>query len=227
VSAGVLTDSHEQRGAATATSEAGRAVEAGRMREPGEVFIPIALDEAGLKPREFRVFCHVARHNEECFESVATIARVCVMHRGTVQSALKVLVKRGLLRRFGWHPRYKTAVYRVGSGHLSKKPPGSPVQKTGYKGPQKEKVPKGKGGRGAATPHSPLPEDEQSTIERCWAITDHHDLHPEFVEAFIEQHKRDGWTVRNKATHRPEPIRNLEQALVGFCGKLESDRDGC
>ena len=67
-----------------------------RLRNLADTFIPACLDDAGLTPREFRVFCRVARCGE-CYQSLDTMAKGCGLHRQTVQSALKLLVKSGFI----------------------------------------------------------------------------------------------------------------------------------
>lgn len=59
-----------------------------------------------------------------------------------------------------------------------------------------------------------------------WTIADKHNLDGDFVQAFVDQHSKDGWTIRNKLTGNPEPIRHLDKALLAFCEKLENDRGG-
>ena len=70
-------------------------------------FIHGNLDDLGLRPHPFRVYCHVARRGN-CFASVATIAKTCRMNPDTVRKALKGLVNVGLL----------TAQYRKGETTL-------------------------------------------------------------------------------------------------------------
>lgn len=65
-----------------------------KTESPGKAFIPASLDDAGLKPTEFRVYCAILRRGE-CFESVPKIAQRCHMHRDTVWAALKSLEARG------------------------------------------------------------------------------------------------------------------------------------
>lgn len=62
-------------------------------------FIPAALDEHGLSPREFRVYCHLARRagNGECFASAASIARVTRINVKTVRACLRVLLGLNLI----------------------------------------------------------------------------------------------------------------------------------
>jgi hypothetical protein len=70
-----------------------------------------------------------------------------------------------------------------------------------------------------APPHVSLSE-ETALIEECWKIADAEEMEEKFVQAFIDQHQRDGWTIRG------ERIRDLESALLAFVDKLEGDRNG-
>ena len=54
----------------------------------------------------------------------------------------------------------------------------------------------------------------------------HPDLDPDFIEAFVQQHDRDDWTIPNRHTGRREPIKDVEKALIAFCDKLDRDRNG-
>ena len=81
--------------------------------EPNVVFIHSRLDDFGLSPQEFRVFCHLARRagRRTAFPSVCEMARVCRLHPQTVRSALKMLTSHFLLTREG-RPG-TTAVHRL------------------------------------------------------------------------------------------------------------------
>jgi cell division protein FtsB len=76
-------------------------------------FIHSQLDDYGLKPSEFRVYCHVARRDgiEGAWSSVANMARVCRLHPQTVRKALRTLTEHRLLEREVRHG--ETTVYRV------------------------------------------------------------------------------------------------------------------
>jgi DNA-binding MarR family transcriptional regulator len=69
-------------------------------REPRKkippVIIPGWLDDAGLRPSVFRVYCRVQRRGD-CFEGLENIAEACHLRRVTVQTALKELVRIGLI----------------------------------------------------------------------------------------------------------------------------------
>ena len=74
---------------------------AAQQRDTGEikVFIPAKLDDYGLKPNVFRVYCHMARRagNDGAWPAIAKIARVCRLHPQTVRKALQFLTARGFL----------------------------------------------------------------------------------------------------------------------------------
>ena len=78
--------------------------------KPSPVFIHSALDEAGLTPSEFRIFCHVARRGE-CFAAIETIAEICRLSKDTVRAGLKSLAMQSFLIR---QPREgQTTVHKV------------------------------------------------------------------------------------------------------------------
>ena len=60
------------------------------------LFCDSAVDDAGLKPSEFRVLCHVGRRGD-CYAAVQTIASHCQLNADTVRKCLKKLVKMGWL----------------------------------------------------------------------------------------------------------------------------------
>lgn len=57
-----------------------------------EAFIPSVLDEAGLSPAEFRVFCRIKRRGE-CTEGVPKMAVGCKLHPDTIWEALSRFVE--------------------------------------------------------------------------------------------------------------------------------------
>ena len=59
-------------------------------------FIHSKLDEYGLTPVQFRIFCHIERRGE-CFSTAAVIAQCCRVHRNTVWPALKFLKNRKMI----------------------------------------------------------------------------------------------------------------------------------
>ena len=79
----------------------------------GCVFIHSLLDDYGLAPQEFRVYCHIARRasSGQAWPSVANIARVCLIHPQTARRALRVLAEHCLIVRED-RPG-KSALYRL------------------------------------------------------------------------------------------------------------------
>ena len=65
------------------------------------VFVHSALDDLGLTPSEFRVYCHLARRagSGVAWPSVNSMARTCRLSPKTVRSALKSLTAQHLLTR--------------------------------------------------------------------------------------------------------------------------------
>ena len=113
-------------------------------------FIPACLDDAGLKPRDFRVFCHVSRCGEKngCYQELDTIAEACRMHRQTVQASLKFLVAAGFIvkeKRPG-----TTCVYRVNKAATYTKKPASPYTKKPSAKVSLVKLPSGETGASAS-----------------------------------------------------------------------------
>lgn len=111
-------------------------------------FIPAALDDAGLSPRAFRLYCHLCRRGAG-WGSVENMARVCAMNRKTILAALAELMAAGLALRESRPGR--TSVYRplpvhamAGDGeehpapktghHPAQKADRHPVRKTDHEG---------------------------------------------------------------------------------------------
>lgn len=61
-------------------------------------FIPASLDDAGLTPAQFRIFCHVSRVGE-CWQSGPAIAETCRIHPDTVWPAVAELISRRMVSR--------------------------------------------------------------------------------------------------------------------------------
>ncbi len=61
----------------------------------------------GLKPRDFVVYCCLLKHSDRkekcCFPSRKTIAKECCMDRKTVDSAIKTLESKGLVKKVYRH----------------------------------------------------------------------------------------------------------------------------
>jgi hypothetical protein len=68
----------------------------------GLSFIHSSLDDAGLAPAEFRIYCHVNRtagRHGVCNQALTTIANHCGYCEDVTRAALKVLTAQRLLRR--------------------------------------------------------------------------------------------------------------------------------
>lgn len=75
----------------------------GKMKHKNFFIVPNQIFELGLKPKEFVVYCCLLRHsdknNDNCFPSRRLIADECSMDKKTVDSALKELEARGLIKK--------------------------------------------------------------------------------------------------------------------------------
>jgi len=64
--------------------------------------IPHIIDDMGLSPYEYRLYGHLKRvtgeNGGQCWQSTATIAKICKMAAGTVSKAKKTLERLGLIR---------------------------------------------------------------------------------------------------------------------------------
>lgn len=87
-------------------------------------FIAAALDDYGLTPAQFRVFCRIARRTK-CWESIPNIARGCKLNPKTVAGALRVLYERGLILKEN-RPG-QTHIYQIEHDHMEWYPPGVPI----------------------------------------------------------------------------------------------------
>ncbi len=98
------------------------------------LFVHSRLDDYGLTPTQFRIYCHLARRagSGAAWPSIEGIARVCRLHPKTVRSSLRVLAHHRLLSRqprpgrtdlfkltppSSWHPTTSVA-----DGHQSSTP---------------------------------------------------------------------------------------------------------
>ena len=64
----------------------------------GLPFIPNTLDDAGLTPGQFRVFCRISRRGI-CSESVPAMARGCRLDDDTVWKVLRSLIELGMVSK--------------------------------------------------------------------------------------------------------------------------------
>ncbi len=73
------------------------------MKHKNFFIVPNQIFELGLKPKEFVVYCCLLRHSDKntdnCFPSRRLIADECSMDKKTVDSALKELEVRGLIKK--------------------------------------------------------------------------------------------------------------------------------
>ena len=71
----------------------------------------------GLKPRDFVVYCSLLKHRDRkkqtCFPSRKTIANECRMDRKTVDSAIKALESKGLVKKVYHHRADGTMTNKV------------------------------------------------------------------------------------------------------------------
>jgi hypothetical protein len=87
----------------------------------GRPFIPSWLDDAGLTPALFRVYCRISRRGQ-CTESLGNMAKGCRLERKTVLKVIPALLSLGLITkedRIG-----RTSILRVGPIPIGT--PGSP-----------------------------------------------------------------------------------------------------
>ena len=73
------------------------------MKHKNFFIVPNQIFELGLKPKELAVYCCLLRHSDKntdnCFPSRRLIAGECSMDKKTVDSALKELEARGLIKK--------------------------------------------------------------------------------------------------------------------------------
>ena len=73
------------------------------MKHKNFFIVPNQIFDLGLKPKELAVYCCLLRHSDKntdnCFPSRRLIADECSMDKKTVDSALKELEARGLIKK--------------------------------------------------------------------------------------------------------------------------------
>ena len=73
------------------------------MKHKNFFIVPNQIFELGLNPKAFVVYCCLLRHSDKntdnCFPSCRLIADECSMDKKTVDSALKELEARGLIKK--------------------------------------------------------------------------------------------------------------------------------
>lgn len=69
--------------------------------EMNVIFVHSCLDDAGLTPKAFRIYGHIARRagRGDCYASNATMAEHCGMDVKTVKEAIRELLERNMLAR--------------------------------------------------------------------------------------------------------------------------------
>lgn len=74
--------------------------------------LPNNIFSFGLKPKEFVVYCCLLRHsdrkNDNCFPSRRVIAEECSMDKKTVDSALKGLIEKQLVKKLAHYRANRT-----------------------------------------------------------------------------------------------------------------------
>jgi hypothetical protein len=66
--------------------------------EKKNAFVPAWLDDLGLTPLQFRLYCHISRRGQ-CWEAAGNIAKACCVNRNSVWPALNFLVGAGLVQQ--------------------------------------------------------------------------------------------------------------------------------
>ena len=73
------------------------------MKHKNFFIVPNQIFELGLKPKELTVYCcllmHRNKNTDNCFPSRRLIAYECCIDKKTVDSALKKLESRGLIKK--------------------------------------------------------------------------------------------------------------------------------
>jgi len=116
------------------------------------IFVHSSIDDAGLTPQEFRVYCHIARRagRGEAFPGIPSIAKTCRLEDRSVRSALKSLNERGMLKR-----RDRTGMSSVFALTLPSEW-GEPLP-SGTRGPLPSGTPSAKGTPSPLAPGDPSP----------------------------------------------------------------------
>ena len=184
-------------------------------------FIHSSLDEAGLSPSEFRVFCHVARRGE-CTAAIKKIAEFCRLHEDTVRLILKRLTRsRMLIRtlRSGKTTSYKTAPINTWLPlqenstppklRESLKPQPLPSESKG------EHPSETKGDKVNPSEVNPFKGNSRPTLEAVKLLAAKIGLSETEAEKFFNYYESNGWLVGRN------PMRSIPHALAGW--KLRCD----
>lgn len=203
---------------------------------PGEglSFIHSSLDDAGLEPAEFRVYCHINRRAGRtgvCNESLSNIARHCGYCDGIARAALKRLTALNMLRR-----NYVTGMgteYRLNPPNQwkcnelaplqenqrgSKKIEGTPANKSNHH--PSEKV----AGKGIPVEGNPMKGKKPSPVRKreMWQLLKDEKTLKERLEAERENVKPDKAMIeslRGQLREVKNEIRNLSPATNGTTNK--------
>jgi hypothetical protein len=79
-------------------------------KSSGLVFIHSLVDDYGMSPSQFRIFCAFSRRGK-CFEPVPEIAKRIGLHPDTAWSAIRYLLQQKLVSRESRHGQ--TSVYKI------------------------------------------------------------------------------------------------------------------
>lgn len=92
---------HKNNLMTTVTESSQDAIAVSDERDLG-AFIPSVLDDFGLDPYQFRVYCRLARRagaGGQCWESINNIADKCRINRKTVMNAIASLLKMEMIKQ--------------------------------------------------------------------------------------------------------------------------------
>jgi DNA-binding MarR family transcriptional regulator len=193
------------------------------------VFVHSALDDLGLSPAQFRVYCHLARRANagsgiegSAWPAVSEIARLCRLHEDTVRAALRWLAAHRLLtreRRPG-----ATGVYRLtAASHWLRPNPSESDTPPSVSGdtppnPMEDHPSEKRGDEGDPFEGYPLKEHTHPagssaprSLEEVEAAASMHGICPEAARVFYHEGEANGWL--NKHGH---PIRNWQSALQAY-----------
>lgn len=197
-------------------------------REMNVAFIHSQLDDYGLSPQQFRLYCHLARRAQHglAWSSVARMGEVCRMRDKTVRSCLKKLLALNMLEKYerpGQTTQYRLTRPSVWRGpHPSQKRPGVPFgsTQTGQAHPSQtrpgEVYPNEVNPKYTPPPGPGLPLTAEDAIARARAVGV---LDDDYVRTVFLSASSEGWrsTKGNLITH-------WENFIRGRYGFAESRR---
>jgi DNA-binding MarR family transcriptional regulator len=193
------------------------------------VFIHSTLDDLGLSPARFRVYCHLARRANTgtageggAWPAVSEMARVCRLHPQTVRKALRWLAEHQLLTRQRRPGR--TAVYRLTAASRWKRTTtakeGNPASVSEYTptnpmGDHSDEKDIDEGNPSEGDPrkdtHTPSAAASPSSLSEVEAFASLHGISPVGARAFYHETEASGWVNRHG-----QPIRNWQAALMAY-----------